>query len=58
MKVASQGERLRKVSRTIAEIAAETGFADQSPPTRSMTAVLGISPAAYRRRQQAGGRSE
>lgn len=45
-------ERLRNGSQPIAEVAADTGFADQSHLTRLMTAVVGISPAAYRRRFQ------
>jgi len=42
-------ERLRRGSPSIAEVAAETGFADQSHLTRWMTSTLGITPAAYRR---------
>jgi AraC family transcriptional regulator len=44
-------EQLRRGSRPIAEVAVETGFADQSHLTRLMTALLGITPAAYRRQR-------
>jgi AraC family transcriptional regulator len=43
-------ERLRRNTQSIAEVAADTGFADQSHLTRTMTGLLGIAPAAYRRR--------
>src|SRR5262245_20380973 len=42
--------QLRSSRASIAEIAAATGFADQSHLTRLLTATIGISPAAYRRR--------
>jgi AraC family transcriptional regulator len=42
-------EQLRHTSASIAEIAAASGFADQSHLTRLMTAMIGQSPAAYRR---------
>ena len=45
-------EQLRSNSATIAEIAAATGFADQSHLTRLMSARIRMSPAAYRRRSQ------
>jgi AraC family transcriptional regulator len=41
--------QLRGTSASIAEIAAGTGFADQSHLTRMTTATVGLSPAAYRR---------
>jgi AraC family transcriptional regulator len=41
--------QLRRTSASIAEIAATTGFADQSHLTRLVTATVGHSPAAYRR---------
>ncbi len=40
---------LRRTSVRIAEIAAATGFADQSHLTRPTTATVGLSPAACRR---------
>ena len=42
-------EQLRCSSASIAEIAAATGFADQSHLTRLISATVGFSPAAYRR---------
>lgn len=45
-------EQLRHTSASIAEIAAATGFADQSHLTRLMTATVGLPPAAYRRESQ------
>ena len=42
-------ERLRGGSQPIAEVAAETGFADQSHLTRWMSVVVGMTPGAYRR---------
>lgn len=42
-------EQLRAGSATIAEVAAATGFADQSHLTRLVTTRIGLSPAAYRR---------
>ena len=44
-------EQLRRGSESIAEVAAATGFADQSHLTRLMTSTFGISPAAYRRQR-------
>jgi AraC family transcriptional regulator len=41
--------QLRSTSASIAEIAAATGFADQSHLTRLITASVGLSPAVYRR---------
>jgi transcriptional regulator GlxA family with amidase domain len=40
--------QLRRTSASIAEIAATTGFVDQSHLTRLVTATVGHSPAAYR----------
>ena len=45
-------EQLRDTSASIADIAAATGFADQSHLTRLTTARVGLSPAAYRRASQ------
>lgn len=45
-------EQLRYTSASIAEIAAATGFADQSHLTRLMTEMVGQSPAVYRRESQ------
>ena len=46
-------ERLRGTAQPIVEVAAATGFADQSHLTRLMTATLGVTPAAYRRHWRA-----
>jgi AraC-like DNA-binding protein len=35
--------------RPLADIAAETGFADQPHMTRAITALTGVSPRAWRR---------
>jgi AraC family transcriptional regulator len=42
-------DQLRHTTLPIADIAAATGFADQSHLTRLMTATVGLTPAAYRR---------
>lgn len=42
-------ERLRRGADSIAEVAAATGFADQSHLTRLMTRLLGVAPGTYRR---------
>jgi AraC family transcriptional regulator len=39
----------------VANIALECGFADQSHLTRSFSAQLGMTPAAWRRQAQYGG---
>ncbi|MDR1853060.1 MAG: AraC family transcriptional regulator [Propionibacteriaceae bacterium] len=43
-------ELLAQTHMTIAQIAAETGFADQSYFTKVFTKAVGISPTAYRRK--------
>jgi len=45
-------ERLASSDTPISEIAAMTGFSDQSHLTRSCRLALGITPAAYRRRSR------
>jgi AraC family transcriptional regulator len=40
---------LRTSNKPVAEISANTGFADQSHMTRLLQATMGITPAAYRR---------
>lgn len=45
---------LAKEDLRIADVAAECGFADQSHLTRSFSARLGITPAAWRRQAQSG----
>lgn len=49
VRIARALAQLRRTSASIAEIAAATGFADQSHLTRLITATVGLSPAAYRR---------
>lgn len=47
-------EKLERTSETIAEIALNCGFADQSHLTRVFHEIVGASPAAWRRRRKAG----
>lgn len=47
-------DRLERTSESIAEIALTCGFADQSHLTRVFHALIGTSPAAWRRRRKAG----
>jgi AraC family transcriptional regulator len=47
-------ELLIRANESIAEIALSCGFADQSHLTRVFHAVIGVSPAAWRRRRKAG----
>lgn len=46
-------DRLERTSESIAEIALTCGFADQSHLTRVFHALIGTSPAAWRRRRKA-----
>jgi AraC-like DNA-binding protein len=51
-------EWLRTTDRPIAEIAYRSGYADQSALTRAMRKATGLTPAAYRRREQESGTKE
>jgi AraC-like DNA-binding protein len=42
-------DRLRARDATLADVALETGFVDQSHFTRVFKRVMGTTPAAYRR---------
>jgi AraC-like DNA-binding protein len=46
-------EKLERTSESIAEIALSCGFADQSHLTRVFHAIIGSSPAAWRRQRKA-----
>ncbi|MBC7986400.1 MAG: helix-turn-helix transcriptional regulator [Sphingomonadaceae bacterium] len=46
-------EMLERTNQSIAEIALNCGFADQSHLTRVFHAIVGASPAAWRRRRKA-----
>ena len=50
-------ERLTRSSVPISEIAIAAGFADQSHLTRECRAVLGVTPAEYRRRTRGQGKA-
>jgi AraC-like DNA-binding protein len=41
---------------SLADVAAESGFADQAHPTRAFRAAFGLTPARYRARRAGGGR--
>ena len=47
-------EMLERANESIAEIALSCGFSDQSHLTRVFHAIIGVSPAAWRRRRRAG----
>jgi transcriptional regulator GlxA family with amidase domain len=47
-------ELLARTNESIAEIAISCGFADQSHLTRVFRALVGVSPAAWRRQRRAG----
>jgi AraC family transcriptional regulator len=47
-------EMLERTTESIVAIAASCGFADQSHLTRVFHAIVGASPAAWRRRRKAG----
>lgn len=53
-RVARAQAALVRTNENIAEIAISCGFADQSHLTRVFHAVVGASPAAWRRRRRAG----
>jgi transcriptional regulator GlxA family with amidase domain len=48
------GEMLERTSESISAIALSCGFADQSHLTRMFHAIVGVSPAAWRRQRKAG----
>lgn len=48
------GEMLERTDERISAIALNCGFADQSHLTRIFGAVMGVSPAAWRRQRRAG----
>lgn len=53
-RIEQAGDMLVQTNESIAEIAVSCGFADQSHLTRVFHAVVGTSPAAWRRRRRAG----
>ncbi|SFD78214.1 helix-turn-helix domain-containing protein [Roseivivax sediminis] len=55
LRVASAQRLLRDPARSIADIAAEVGFADQAHLTRAFGAVIGQTPGAWRRAQHRQG---
>jgi AraC-like DNA-binding protein len=40
---------------SLADVAAESGFADQAHPTRAFRTAFGLTPARYRARRAGGG---
>lgn len=54
LRVERAQDRLEWTSESIAEIALNCGFADQSHLTRVFHTITGTSPAAWRRRRRAG----
>jgi len=53
-RVRRAGEMLERTEESISAIAQSCGFADQSHLTRMFRALVGASPAAWRRRRRAG----
>jgi transcriptional regulator GlxA family with amidase domain len=53
LRVGDAAERLLSTDLTIADIAASTGFADQSHLTRVFRRAMGVTPARYRERNRA-----
>ena len=53
-RVRRAGEMLERTDESISVIAASCGFADQSHLTRVFHAMVGSSPAAWRRQRKAG----
>lgn len=53
-RVLRAGELLERSDDSVSRIAASCGFADQSHLTRKFHAIVGVSPAAWRRQRRAG----
>ncbi|MGH7630000.1 MAG: helix-turn-helix transcriptional regulator [Gemmatimonadales bacterium] len=50
LRITAACDQLRNSRKSIAEIAADTGFADQSHLTRALRNHIGMTPARYRNR--------
>ena len=53
-RVRRAAELLERTDDSVSRIAASCGFADQSHLTRTFHAIVGVSPAAWRRQRRAG----